>query len=253
MYHLLGGKINMHFRKWLLGIFVILGTVLLSQGQVKAMTIQGNESTPPLTVDSYNMPVPIYSNPECTQSTGKTLNTGISQWLVIQSASYSSHGVDAYNLGNSQWVKGTDVFYGHIGQTTPMNRMGILEAYSAGKKVPVYDSPQLWHITGYLDPSIRDWAVTKYATFSPDPNYISRLDLGNNQWVDSSKDVQAIRNPFIFKPNEPLYNSNGVQTGSLSDAASYYKVFGAKTINGETYVNLGDDNQWAKFKDGIVN
>ncbi|MCH4169712.1 MAG: hypothetical protein LKF36_00680 [Lactobacillus sp.] len=241
----------MKLRKWLLGALVVLGTILASTGQASAaLVIEPANPIDQMTMNSYNMPVPIYNDPECTQNSGRTLSTAVSTWQVFRWARTDpnpNNTAVSYDLGGGQWVKKNDVFTG-IGA----NDTSIKEAYSAGKKVPVYDSPQLWHIIGYLDPAISEWAVTRAASLGHTSNNLERLDLGNDQWVDATKDVQAIRTAFIFTTGDPLYNGNGVQTGTINQA-TYYKVFGVKTINGQTYVNLGTDDQWANFKDGTTN
>ncbi|KRM30596.1 hypothetical protein FC83_GL001732 [Agrilactobacillus composti DSM 18527 = JCM 14202] len=54
---------------------------------------------------SYNKPVPIYSNPQLTQPTGKTLATNIKLWQINRITYFwPSYPTYAYDLGNNQWV-----------------------------------------------------------------------------------------------------------------------------------------------------
>ncbi|WP_416353734.1 hypothetical protein ACNAN0_02115 [Agrilactobacillus fermenti] len=242
-------------KKWLIGITLaisLLFTGITSTKNVSASTVE----TPSIaySVSSLGFPVKIYHDPECTQYSGQTLATTISDWKVIQqSIDYQTDMISAYNLGNNAWVKANEVFRSTGKGDNANIPMGIAYAYSGGQKIPVYDSPQLWHVTGYLDPKIDKWAITQYTLSSPDANSINRVDLGHNQWVDATHGVSVIRAAMIFSDGTPLYNLNGQQTGVVSGTYGYYKVFDAATINGATYVKLGSDNQWAAFAQGAVN
>ncbi|GAF42017.1 hypothetical protein FC83_GL002309 [Agrilactobacillus composti DSM 18527 = JCM 14202] len=233
----------MKFKKLLVGILVLLGTFWLGSGQVAAAS--HIESATNTVVNSGASPVKVYSDPECTQYSGKTLDTTITHWRVLRNLVRDTGGILAFDLGHHQWVKGTEVFI-QLAQPDKENHMGILEAYSAGRQVPIYDSPQLWHMTGQLDPTISHWAIIRYAIFSSGAAFLDRVDLGANQWVNA-KDVDIIRTSFHFDANVPLVDRTGRVTGAITRSGQY-KVFGTTTIQGETYVNLGNDSQWTNFK-----
>ncbi|WP_416353736.1 hypothetical protein ACNAN0_02125 [Agrilactobacillus fermenti] len=233
---------------------LFLGLLIFNNQSVKAAVTVHDDSSINV-VSSGGYPAPIYSDPQCTQPTGQTLNTTISEWRVNHIAyddSNNQNTFQSFDLGTNQWVKIGDVFY-TIDPNSPENSYGyhdILEAFSSGKKIPIYNNPQLSKITGYLDPNISEWAVTGDATTGPDKS-IGRLNLGQNQWIDASQ-VVTIYNSYIFNAGTPLYNESGVQTGTLStingSSILYYRAFGAKIINGEIHIRLGTNNQWAKLK-----
>ncbi|KRM33931.1 hypothetical protein FC83_GL002314 [Agrilactobacillus composti DSM 18527 = JCM 14202] len=228
--------------------FLIIGATS-TNGTASASTIDTPQV--PYSVSSVGFPVKIYNDAACTQYSGKTLATNNSDWQVIRQSTVPENGIKkflAYDLGNNQWVKADEVFRG-------FNKVGagVSYAYSRGQKVPVYDSPQLWHITGYLDPAISYWKVNSFTLYGPTNNNINRVNLGNNQWVDSTKNVDVIRTAMLFPDGTLTYNQDGQQTGAVSGNYDYYKIFGATTINGMTYVKLGSDNQWVKLSDGTMN
>ncbi|WP_416353735.1 hypothetical protein ACNAN0_02120 [Agrilactobacillus fermenti] len=239
-----------------MGLFVLAGILFwgiidLTTTPVKAaLRVQvPTDSTNVGPVNSGGFAVPIYNDPECTQLTGQTLSTSYSEWKVNRVAvdtEGTNYAWKAYDLGTDQWVKASDLFNGYLGPNDKSKETYILEAYSAGKKIPIYDSPQLINVTGYLDTGIKDWAVNQYAKYSAAFLPIDRVDLGHNQWVNAH-DVDVILSNAFFLEGTPIYNLSGQQTGTLKTLK--YKVFGATAINGQTYIKLGDDNQWAKLSD----
>lgn len=54
-------------------------------------------------------PLKIYSDPQTTQDTGTTLDTGIGEWAAFDTAMDQSGHITAYELGKNQWVKAEDI------------------------------------------------------------------------------------------------------------------------------------------------
>ncbi|MCH4170088.1 MAG: hypothetical protein LKF36_02565 [Lactobacillus sp.] len=248
-------------KKCFFGLLITISALFLGIIGFKATPVQASLSvqTPTDTVyvepvNSNGRAVTVYSDPECTKPTGQTLSTAISNWSVIHFAFDSNqNAIAAFDLGNNQWVKAGDVSGGAMTNLNP-NPMGFAYAYSRGQKVPIYDSSKLQHVIGYLDPNVSYWKIKNYRlTYNTDVNSIASVDLGSNQWVNATKDVDVIRVAMIFGNGTAMYNQNGQQTGTIENGTDYYKVFGATTINGETYVKLGSDDQWVKFSEGTVN
>lgn len=221
------------------GLLILIGLALPGQAKADSQIVNFDS-----VVSSGGFPVKIYSDAACTQYTNTNLSIGISEWKTFRSLSNGNGTVSSYDLGNNQWVKSTDVFLGGINRVGKNNPMVFNFAYSANKKVPVYNSPQLSEISSYLSTSNSNWKITGYALHSESASPIDAVDLGNNQWV-SAQDVNIIRLYSFFASNTQLYNLAGQTTSTITQGA--YKILGATTINGETYVKLGNDSQWAKF------
>lgn len=229
----------MKLKKLWFGLVIMLGTLVAGQQQAKAEQV---------IVHSFGLPVKIYTDAACTQYSGTNLDTAIDAWAVLKSSKSSNE------LGKNQWVKGTDVFYDGGRTNSIGSDIKILYGLALNQKVPVYDSPQFWQTTSYLEPSINKWAVTGYARKSPAFLPIDRLDLGHNQWV-STEDVTPIFDKGLFTIGVPLYNSKGHQTGTLqgSDNVEMYKIFDATLIGNEAYVKLGTNDQWIKYSSLLYN
>lgn len=233
-----------------LGVFSF-NTSSLVKASLNIETITDQSKMNP--VNSNGFPAMIYSDPECTKPTGQTLNTSINEWKVNKTAEVYGigGGYKAFDLGSNQWVKNNDVFF-RIEGPTAKDSYGIFEAYCNGRSVQLYSDPQLSKSVGHLNPGISDWAVTGLAFDGPDRGSISRINLGNNQWV-SANDVYLIRTSYYLAPGTPLYNRTGTQTGTITNGHYYYKVFGVATIKGQVYVKLGSDDQWAKLSQTSFN
>ncbi|MCH4170365.1 MAG: hypothetical protein LKF36_03960 [Lactobacillus sp.] len=182
---------------------VVLGALFLGLLGFKANIAQGalDIQVPmnPTTVTSNGFPAVIYSDPACTKPTGQTLDTAITTWKVNREvfAYPSNNFFGAFDLGDNQWVKDGEVFFSINPISVYAGYYDILEAYSGGKQVTVYNNPQQSKVTGHLDTAISDWAVTGYAVTGPDGS-LGRLDLGDNQWINA-KDVVLIHNVYVTK------------------------------------------------------
>lgn len=232
-------------------LLVLIGCLMLVVQPVQAKNYVTSATN--LQVSSGNTAVPLYSDADCTQPTGATLSTKVNKWQVfaIGQASPADNAQRlSYKLGAKAWVKSSDVFLGGVVKNQKPNN--LLEAYSNYQRVPIYDSPQLWHITGYLNSNIADWKVSKYASNSATGNPITRVDLGANQWVDTTNDVIAVRSLYIFEKGTPLFNQFGIPTDKIQ-TDDFYKVYGIKTINGQNYVKLGTNKQWANLSEAHTN
>ncbi|GAF40871.1 hypothetical protein FC83_GL001489 [Agrilactobacillus composti DSM 18527 = JCM 14202] len=236
-------------------LFVILGALFLGllgfKANIALAALDIQVPMNPTTVTSNGFPAVVYSDPACTKPTGQTLDKTITTWKVNREvfAYPSNNFFGAFDLGDNQWVKDGEVFF-HVNPiSVDRGRYDILEAYTDGKQVKVYNNPQLSKVAGNLDTSIQDWAVTGYAVTGPDGS-LGRLDLGDNQWVNA-KDVVLIYNVYIFKAGTLLYDDSGQQTGTLPDldgnGYGYYRAFGVMKHNDEFYIRLGSDTQWAKL------
>ncbi|WP_416353450.1 hypothetical protein ACNAN0_12355 [Agrilactobacillus fermenti] len=235
----------MKLSKRFMGLFVALGALIIGTQPVNA-AVENDLTIQPATniiFSSGNQPTPIYSDPETNVATKQHLNTGISEWKVIREARIQDHIV-AQDLGDNQWVKTADGVNLSLGQPTR-----FLEVFSAAKPVPIYSDALGLNKIGELNPSISEWRILRVAYGSG--TYSTRaIELGQNQWV-LFKDVTLINDSYYFKAGEPLYDRLGHTIGAIT-ATMNYKIFGALTINGETYVKLGTNNQWVKYRSGSL-
>ncbi|WP_416353737.1 hypothetical protein ACNAN0_02130 [Agrilactobacillus fermenti] len=241
-----------------MGLFVLvsilfLGIICFKTAPVKAAVTVTQPSANNQIVDTDGYPAEIFSDPYCKQSTGKFLNTTISEWRVTQESYYGDNfsQVFSYNLGNNQWIRGQEAF-NKVQSMTPDNPYGILEAYSNNEVIALYGVPQLtWKFLGRLDPKISHWAVTGYAFNGGDTaDDITSIDLGNNQWVNRDS-VHLIYKLYHFDAGTPLFNQNGQPTSTIATTGNY-KVFDVTTIGSNIYIKLGSDNQWAAFTQTTV-
>lgn len=236
-------------------IMTVFGCLLMTVHSVNAQAYVTSATN--LQVSSGKEAVPIYRDATCSQPTGTTLATTINDWAVT-AVSQSNRPTDgttyvpfnSFDLGFNQWVKSSDVFLGGVVKNKKPNN--LIEAYSNYQQVPIYDSPQLWHITGYLNPQIADWKVSQYASNSSSGDPITRVDLGAHQWVATSSNVLAVRSIYSFEQGAQLFNQFGTPTTKIQ-ADDFYRVYGVKNINGQNYVKLGNNKQWANLNAAHIN
>ena len=194
---------------------------------VRPNSVQASSIVEPVVHSNY-LPVPTYTNPNCTKPTGEKLSTKTNVWYYTK----MNKDQTAYRLGPRKWVKSTDVF-------TYLDPATNEVAYKLTKrKVPVYNGPQMWHRTGTLKKSVKVWHITRVTNNS--------VDLGNNQWV-SRKRLAVVDNPSYFKPHTRTHDHKGHYTGTLAQTETPYKILDAKMIHGKTYVRIGDQRQWVNY------
>ncbi|GAF41782.1 hypothetical protein FC83_GL002717 [Agrilactobacillus composti DSM 18527 = JCM 14202] len=226
---------------FLLGVVMFLAT---SSGITKAdkLTIKDIDTT----FTSKNQPISIYSDPETTQNTGRTLNIDVNTWRTFQAA-YNGNYATAFNLGGSQWVKASDSRPNELN----VNPNGSFrEFYSNGEATTIYSDPYLTQAIGKLDPSISHWEIIRVSNPTQADGTYS-FDLGNNQWVGTTENARAINQTLFFQTGTKLFNSAGQATQTIDNPQHFtYQIFDVKTINDGIYVNLGNDSQWALFDSG---
>lgn len=225
----------MKLKKLWLGLTIILGTLVIGGQQVNAEIIHSDLGD--VFLSGYQ-PIKIYADPETTQPTGATLSTEFNKWRVVRSYLKDNH-IYAEDLGHNQWVKSSDIRVIFPPYTS------YVYVDSANKAVPIYDDAVFTKQIATLDPKIRTWKINRVATPSHTGMDLA-YDLGNNQWVKAS-DVIAILSTGFFQAGTALYNTDGIQMGTLQ-ASLTYSIFESKMINGNIYVRLGTDEQWVLYR-----
>ncbi|MCH4169698.1 MAG: hypothetical protein LKF36_00610 [Lactobacillus sp.] len=224
----------MVIKKLIWGVALLVGLAFSGAQQAQAADNVDNQI---ITVSSGYQPIPVYKDANTTQYSGKNLDTNINSWRVVRIAK------SAYDLGNNQWVKSGDLRV--VNAVTPDSNSPYYLIYSDNQALPIYASALFDKQIGTLDTGIDVWQITKTA-FVDQSDALVGFDLGNNQWV---KDGTLIEKYFWFYAGEPLYTSSG-QPASTIQQTLQYRVFSAKKIANQLYVNLGADNQWVLYTSG---
>lgn len=219
------------------GLLILIGIAL--PGQAKADNISAINEV----FNSGFYEQTIYSDPGLTTPTGKTLNPKINQWRIFNMNTVDNK-ILSYDLGGGQWVSPiefTSDVHGSI--------FSVLEVFSSSNNIKLFSDPiTMSHSTGYLNNDIHEWKVNRIGYVV---NSISRVDLGSNQWayVGSNTGLTLIRNTYYFDGGTQLTDEYGNPTQTISALGSY-RVFGAKMINGNICIRLGNNQQWAKMSNG---
>lgn len=232
--------------KKIMGLIATCCSMLCFGIGIHSFVAEASVTVPSLSYDVFSglAPLKIYSDPACTQDTGAVLDTGINAWKVTRESDTAPQAVD---LGHNQWVKRDEVYMIYGRTNADVKASEILFAYSAGKAVPIYDTPQLVNEVGHLNTSIQKWAITQYAARYMTATALTSVDLGHHQWVDA-RSVDVIYNYGHFNAGTITRNLDGTSTGQLQ-ASDFYRIFDATTINGKTFVRLGTNTQWVNFED----
>ncbi|GAF41964.1 hypothetical protein FC83_GL002103 [Agrilactobacillus composti DSM 18527 = JCM 14202] len=196
-----------------------------------------------MTVDSGKKAVTVYSDAATTKDSGAKLDTSYSTWAVNQTAKDKDGKIVAYDLGNNQWVKASDVTAGSTSSVTTGAMPTGTALYSNFNAATIYSDPETTQSIGNLNTSYDEWSAFKVAK-DANGNPVA-YDLGNNQWVKAS-DLQlqkALNGTFDANAGTALYSSNGSLSGTIK-SDGLYRVFAVTYLNGRQAVKLGNDNQW---------
>ncbi|MCD2256620.1 SLAP domain-containing protein [Lactobacillus sp. CC-MHH1034] len=186
----------------------------------------------------------VYSDATTKKDSGSKLSTDFNQWAAFRVAKDKDGNAVAYDLGDNQWVKASDL------DTSSDNSSATTSTLPAGtavfsnyKAAKVYSEPEGKNATGKLATSVNEWAAFRVA--KDDNGNVIAYDLGSNQWVKAADldTVEAKNGTFYANAGTPLYDRNGGQAGSIS-ATGAYKVFALTYINGKQALKLGSDSQW---------
>ncbi|WP_416353647.1 hypothetical protein ACNAN0_01350 [Agrilactobacillus fermenti] len=220
---------------------------------VKASDLSDTESTGDLKVsdlpantvmNSNYKAATVYSDATTKKDSGSKLSTDFNQWAAFRVAKDKDGNAVAYDLGDNQWVKASDL------DTSSDNSSATTSTLPAGtavfsnyKAAKVYSEPEGKNATGKLATSVNEWAAFRVA--KDDNGNVIAYDLGSNQWVKAADldTVEAKNGTFYANAGTPLYDRNGGQAGSIS-ATGAYKVFALTYINGKQALKLGSDSQW---------
>ncbi len=186
------------FKSMALSASAIVGVAtigLTSLGAASAATTtEPTIQTANTTIKSNNQGLTIYADPQATQSTGKQLATNISDWRVTREAKDTSGNVIAYDLGNGQWVKASDLQQttgnSNQGNATTKTANGIL-INSNYQSVQIYSNAKATQPNGRLSTQYNLWQVFEIAydkTGTP-----TAYRIGANQWVKAT-DVTVATN-----------------------------------------------------------
>lgn len=231
----------MKLKKLWLGLAVALGIVLTGQQQAQAATniVPSND-----TYFSNNQALPIYSDSELHHNTGEKLSTAIADWQVFQTVINEAGQRIAVNLGTDQWVS-------TFTKPTYVEALDgsyiFKEAFSGGQAIQLYSDSALTKPLRKLDTHVSNWAITHFS-FRNQADIVYSIDLGNNEWASIEAFSYVLPKLVRVNPNNNLVNEDGIITGHVADTGMSYKTFGVKYINGEIFVNLGDNNQWISEK-----
>ncbi|MCH4171631.1 MAG: hypothetical protein LKF36_10435 [Lactobacillus sp.] len=196
-----------------------------------------------MTVNSGGKAVTVYSDAATTKDSGAKLDTAYSTWAVNQTAKDKDGKTVAYDLGNNQWVKASDVTAGTTSSVTTSATPTGMALYSNFKAATIYSDPETTQANGSLMTAYDEWSAFKVAK-DANGNPVA-YDLGNNQWVKAS-DLQlqkALSGTFDAAAGTSLYSSNGALSGTIK-TGGLYQVFAVTYLNGRQAVKLGNDNQW---------
>ncbi|MFD1671032.1 hypothetical protein ACFQ5M_02850 [Agrilactobacillus yilanensis] len=214
-----------------------------------------------LTVNSAKKAVVVYNDAATTQKSGSTLSTDYAEWGVTRTAKDADGDIVAYDLGNGQWVKASDVTTSDDNNNNNNSGLTIkntvsgdalysnyqpLQVYSdAAMTTPYYENGQSKTLMTWCT----EWSAFHYAT---DANgNIKSYDLGGGQWVNANNltRVATWGGNIVLEAGTTLTNINGQKTGSISASGSY-QVFAASYINGKQSLKLGNDSQWVTAANG---
>lgn len=196
-----------------------------------------------LQVDSKNAAVKVYSDAATTQDSGAKLDTQYNIWDVTRTAKDKDGKTVAYDLGNSQWVKASDVSEVAASKVTVSPATKGQAVYSNFKGATIYSDADTTKANGTLNTSYDEWSTFQVAKDAS--GNIVAYDLGSNQWVKAS-DLSLIKTQggtFDANAGTALYNRDGDVTGSIQ-SDGLYQIFAVTYINGKQSLKLGNDNQW---------
>ncbi|MCH4171636.1 MAG: SLAP domain-containing protein [Lactobacillus sp.] len=198
-----------------------------------------------VTVSTGNKALHVYNDGATTKDSGAKLATDYDLWTVTHVAKDANGDVVAYDLGNNQWVKASEVkLFALPNDKTQVASMPKGTAiYSNFKGAKIYSDAAATKAIGTLNTQYDEWSAYKV---SKDANgNIVAYDLGSNQWVKAS-DLQLQKNlsgTFVAKQGTALYQADGTLAGVLG-ASNAYRVFAVRYINGHQALKLGNDSQW---------
>ncbi|GAF39964.1 hypothetical protein FC83_GL002978 [Agrilactobacillus composti DSM 18527 = JCM 14202] len=201
-----------------------------------------------VTVSTGNKALHVYTDGATTKDSGAKLATDYDLWTVTHVAKDAGGNVVAYDLGNNQWVKASEVKLFAVpnpgADQTQVDAMPKGTAiYSNFKNAKIYSDAAATKAIGRLNTQYDEWSAYKVSK-TANGNIVA-YDLGNNQWVKAS-DLQLQKNlagTFVAKQGTALYQADGTLAGVLG-ASNAYRVFAVRYINGHQALKLGNDSQW---------
>lgn len=206
-----------------------------------------------LNVDSAKKAVVVYNDAATTKKSGSTLSTDYTLWAVTRVAKDADGKTVAYDLGENQWVKASDVTLEDDTDTNEdvkvSNTVSGDALYSNYKAATIYSDPAATKAVRTLSTSYNEWSAFKV---SKDNNgKIIAYDLGGGQWVKASDLVRQVNlsGTFYTTAGTPLTNAQGEKTGTIASTGSY-QIFAVRYIDGKQSLKLGNDSQWIVAANG---
>ncbi|UQS82244.1 hypothetical protein MOO45_00690 [Bombilactobacillus folatiphilus] len=184
----------------------------------------------------------IYSDPNLTQTTGKTLDRNVDQWEIFGEAINDAGQRTAVNLGGNQWISTCDApKYHDIAEGSYV----FNEAFSNYRPIQLYSDPQLTQPIGKLSTQYADWRINQ-VDFVDQSEAIYSIDVGNNQWASVEAFDYLLPQVVCVQPGTQLCDQLGHSTGKIIQNVTnmMYSTYGVKSIDGQLYVRLGSDQQW---------
>lgn len=132
----------------------------------------------------------LYSDPAGTSKTGKVLSTTVQYWKAQKVARDSNNNIIAYDLGNNQWVKVSDL---QSTKTTANSSLTIKTLPSDAvlnshyKAVAVYKDAATTQKVDTLSTYTTSWKAFKEAVNAN--GQVVSVEIGTNQWVKISDGV----------------------------------------------------------------
>lgn len=206
-----------------------------------------------LNVNSDKKAVVVYNDAATTKKSGSTLSTDYTLWAVTRVAKDADGKTVAYDLGENQWVKASDVTLEDDTDTNEdvkvSNTVSGDALYSNYKAATIYSDPAATKPLRTLSTSYNEWSAFKV---SKDNNgKVIAYDLGGGQWVKASDLVRQVdlNGTFYTTAGTPLTNVKGEKTGTIASTGSY-QIFAVRYIDGKQSLKLGNDSQWIVAANG---
>ncbi|MCH4171425.1 MAG: hypothetical protein LKF36_09385 [Lactobacillus sp.] len=235
---------------WLFSFGLAL-TGLLSFGQVAqadSFNISRDEAYGKYTqVDSAQQALPLYKSPTSSQSNG-TLSTAYRRWRITGAyvdSSSNDYKVSAYDLGNNQWLKFSDI----PDSTRFINLAGVAfsDFFSNNAPYQLYSDAQTTQPAGLLNTTYDTWHITTTAT---DKNgNTTAYNLGADTWVRASDQTQLINylnDPVYYDINAGVttYDLNSKPTGTIQVTTVYGSMAYHYDKNNQMMLQVGNHYQW---------
>ncbi len=247
------------FRKfilWLLGCGLLLINLLAVSSQVQAAsdyTISRDALyIDQFQVDSAKQTIPLYNSPTSTTSAGQ-LSTAYSRWQVTGVyVRYFNNDftIAAYDLGNNQWLKLSDV---PNATRIIHNANGYwADFFSNNTAYQLFSDPQTTQATDLLSPAYNVWKIVGYAANKT--NQITAYNLGANNWVQYKDPSQLMTflnytAYYTIDAGVTTYDVNSNPTGTIQLSTIYGSTEIHYDKNNQQMVRVGTDQQWVYLKD----